>query len=337
MMARVPETSPVIDPRGEAHARVDGRFDTLVLEPSPPAHSEPPWFADDPVTGAGYEELPDLPVVAPVPRPDVATTWDELARSDRELAGWCADRWLGAWRPLVLPSDLDALAATRQSWHVLAEHVVAPARYQANGKIGLRFTRGGYGTPFFGTDEQVRVAPEGIVVVRDASVAVHPISTPRAAAAGIGVEPGAPTEIYTPTTALDLDASLPVDDAAARFLGDWFGFGASVLEELRGSRPPAETPARVQLWPEHFDLSFDFGDEAAGQRGTYGASPGDDAHPVPYVYVTPWTAQSGEFWNEGSYASLSLTAFAAAGDQRRAALDFFARATAALTAGAGGG
>lgn len=324
------DATHVIDPRREAQARVDGRFAALVLEPSPPAQPNGPWFADDPVMGDGYDALPDLPVLAPVPRPG-AKTWDELARSDPELAPWCADRWLGAWQQLEIPSDLEALGRTRRSWHVLAEHVVAPARYQSNGKIGLRFTRGGFGTPFFGDDEQIRVVLEGVVVIRGSQAAVHPITTPHAAARAIGIEPGAPTEVYTPATPLDPDAVLYVDDAAAQFLGDWFGFGASVLEELRTGPAAAAAPARVQLWPEHFDLSVDFGDEAAGQRATYGASPGDDAHAVPYLYVTPWTEQHGAFWNEGAFASRSLTDFVTAGDQRAAALEYFAQARLALT------
>ncbi len=320
----------VIDPRAEAQERVEGRYDALVLEPSPPAQPDAPWFADDPVMGVGYGELPDLEVIAPVPRRG-AKTWNELAHSDQELAQWCADRWLGAWRSLALPADLDALARTRHAWHVLAEHVLAPARYRSNGKIGLRFTRAGFGTPFFGADEQIRVAADGVVVIRGGDVAVHPVTTPLDAARAVGIEPGAPTEVYAPSNALEPDATLRVDDHAARFLGDWFGFGASVLEELRVARPPGDAPARVQLWPEHFDLSVDFGDEAAGQRATYGASPGDDTHAVPYLYVTPWVGQHGAFWNEDAFASLSLHDFVGAADQRGAALDFFARARVALT------
>ncbi len=317
------DRAPAVDPRDEARERVGGRFDVRVLEPSPPAVTEGPFFADDPVD---EDDGSGRPVLAPVPLPGAASSWDELARDTPELAPWCADRWLGAWRPLVQPTDLDTLARTRESWHAVAEHVVAPARHRSNGKIGLRFTRGGFGTPFFGSDEQVRVAPDGLLVVRGGARSVHPITTVRAAAAVVGIEPGAPADVYTPTTALQPDAPLAVDAESARFLGDWFGFGASVLEALRAAVPSADTPARVQLWPEHFDLSFDLGDEAAGTRATYGASPGDAAHPAPYVYVSPWTARTGDFWNEGSYASLGLAAFAGAPDQRGAVLDFFARA-----------
>lgn len=318
----------VLDPRREAQERVGGRFDPRVLEPAPPAVNAPPWFADDPVND-GLE--PGLPVLAPVPVAGTAETWDELARAEPDLAAWCADRWLGATRSLVLPGDLYAFVTTRESWHRLAEHVIAAARYQANGKIGLRYTRGGFGTPFFGSDEQVRVASEGLVVIRDGALAVHPVTTLQEAARAIGIEAGAPTEVYAPTTPLEPDAVLSVDDEAAHLLGDWFGFGTSVLEELRAGVAPADAPARVQLWPEHFDLSVDFGDEQAGRRATYGASPGDATHAVPYLYVTPWSEQHGAFWNEGAFASLSLTDFVDAGDQRAAALQLFDRARLALT------
>ena len=103
-----------------------------------------PWFADDPVNAPVTGERP---VVSPVPNGGL--TWDELAAKEPELAEWCADRWLGAWKALDPIDDLDVFTATRRGWHAVAEHVVAPARHRANTKIGLRFTRGGFGTPFF--------------------------------------------------------------------------------------------------------------------------------------------------------------------------------------------
>jgi hypothetical protein len=326
MRAAVPPTSDAVNPRADARRRVGDAYDARVLEPSPPAVTAAPWFADDPV----QDGATGGPVLAPVP--GLGATWDELAAADPSLAPWCADRWLGAWRRLDVPTDLDVLDGTRRSWHALAEHVVAPARHRVNGKIGLRYTRGGFGTPFFGADEQVRVDAADLVVVRGDDVRRAPITTVRAAALAVGVEPGAPTEVYAPTTPLEPDAALVVDSDAAALLGDWFGFGTSVLEELRAGTPSSAGPARVQVWPEHFDASVDFGNEEQGRRATYGACPGDDAHPLPYIYVTPWTNQSGSFWNEGSYASLGLADFVAAADQRRAALDFFAAATALLAA-----
>jgi hypothetical protein len=326
MAAVANDDEVVVDPRAEARQRLGDVYDTRVLEPSPPAVRDGPWFADDPVNDG---DDGSAPVVAPVP--GHGKTWDELARDDATLASWCADRWLGAWPRLSLPADRDPLVRTRRSWHVLAEHVVAPARHRANGKIGLRYTRGGFGTPFYGDDQQVRVDGRSLVVIRGGAAERHPITTPGAAAAAAGTEPGAPPDVYTPTTELDPDEPLIVDRGAAAFLAHWFGFATSVLEEIRASAAAADAPARVQLWPEHFDPSVDFGDENAGARATYGLSPGDDDHELPYAYVTPWAPPEGPFWNEGSFASLGLAAFAGAADQRAAVLDFFATARRELT------
>jgi len=288
----------------------------------------PPFFADDPVHTVA---APGRQVVAPVGLGGEAKTWDDLVGNEPELAAWCADRWLGACRRLEPPADGRALVRTRNAWHVLAEQVLAPARHRVNGKIGLRYTRGGFGTPYFGRDEQVRVTDDGLVVVRGGELTIHPISSAGGVAEELGFEPGAPSDVYTPTTTLDAEAPLEIDPASARMLGDWFGFGESVLEALRAAVPASDEPARVQLWPEHFDLSVDLGAEANGRRGTYGASPGDAAHDEPYLYVTPWSEPKGEFWNEGSYASFPFTELVAAPDQRERASEFFAEARAVLS------
>ncbi len=318
-----------IDPRREACERVAGRFEVRVLEPSPPADNDPAWWADDPVAVDGAPA--DATVVTPVPSTGI--TWDALARHEPELADWCADRWLGAWRSVGPVDDVDAFTTTRRAWHALAEHVVAPARHRANGKIGLRYTRAGFGTPFFGADEQVRIAGSSLVVIRDGAASVQPITTVAAAAAAVGIAPGAPTDVYTPTTPLDPEVTLTVDEPSARLLGDWFGFACSVLAVLRAGARPSDDPARVQLWPEHFDLSVDLGDDAVGMRATYGASPGDDAHPEPYLYVTPWTPQpESEVWNDATFtgASLALSSLDVGVRQRALALAFFARPYALL-------
>lgn len=325
----------VVDPSEEARARVGGRFAVRVLEPSPPAVTEAPWFADDPVAVGAVDD--PAAVVTPIPAHGI--TWDELARREPDLADWCADRWLGAWRPLPEVDDPASLAATRRSWHALAEHVLTPARHRANGKIGLRHTRGGFGTPFFGADEQLRVAGDRLVVIRGAHADVHPITTVRAAADASGVTPGAPTDLFTPSTALDPDTPLAIDPAASALLADWFGFACSALEVLRAGAAPDDEPARVQLWPEHFDLSVDLGPDDAMARATYGASPGDAEHPEPYLYVTPWTpADANPPWegdpvmNDTAFrgASLPYGALAVTGRGRALALAFFHRVAMVL-------
>jgi hypothetical protein len=316
-----------VNPRREASERVNGAYEVRVLEPAPPPVTDGPWFADDPV--ARGESPAGTPIVSPVTTGDV--TWDELSRDDPELAGWCADRWLGAWRPLPPLPARDAFACTRAAWHMLAEHVLARARYDANGKIGLRYTGGGVGTPWFrhrDQDAQVRIEGTNLVAHEDGETRSAPVTTVAAAAELAGVEPGAPEEVYAPATSFTPDAPLVLDARSVEFLGAWFGFAALVLEQLRAEADPADEPSRVQLWPEHFDLSVDLGDERAGRRGTFGASPGDAADPDPYLYVTHW-ADVGEddYWNEEHFpgATLTVVTLAVAPDQRASALTFLRR------------
>jgi hypothetical protein len=97
--------------------------------------------------------------------------------------------------------------------------------------------------------------------------------------------------------------------------------------------PGRGAAGRVQLWPEHFDISADAGDEARAQRANFGGSPGDDAHPTPYLYVGPWAMAelaTDPFWNEPFGASFSSADLLGADDQRAAALAFFDRARALL-------
>jgi hypothetical protein len=216
------------------------------------------------------------------------------------------------------PSALEPVAelapfhATRASWHRLAEHVLAPARYRATGRIGLRATPGGVGTPAFpsptGGEEQVRIAGAELVFARDGGTRAAPITTVGEAAAIAGIAPGAPVEVYPPSTPLEPDAPLTVDPVAAALLGAWYAFADAALGRLRATVPADDAPAIVQLWPEHFDLATDLGVEAHGARGTFGASPGDAAHAEPYLYVTHWADTPDDpYWSERAFAGASLT------------------------------
>jgi hypothetical protein len=307
--------------RAEAEERLGGRYEARVLEPSPPAVTEGPWFADDPVARG---ENPGRQVVSPVGTGDLR--WDDLARDDPDLAAWCADRWLGAHRRLG-PAPA-TLAQTRENLHRVAERVLSKAREHANGKIALRYTRGGFGTPFFGDDVQVRVEGTELIVQEGAGERRGPITTLRAAGEFVGA--------HRLPDGVEHDAApLRVDAGAARLLGDWYGFAYSVLEELRAGADAALEPSRVQLWPEHFDASVELGAEADGSRAGYGASPGDGEHPEPYLYVVPWSPPAhGELWNATLFtgAELPLSALLDARDQRTAALDFLRARLEALQA-----
>jgi hypothetical protein len=286
------------NPRAEAEDMLGGDYEARVLEPSPPAVTDPP-YADDPVHPGEVPEGRKL--VSPVShRGDLS--WDEIAELEPDLAPWCAERWLGAWKPLEpLP---DSFAETRKALHIVAEDLLAPQRQPEN-EIALRYTRGGFGTPFFvldGADCQVRVDHNELVHQRgDEELQRRPI-------------PG-------------------VDPDAARALGEFYGFACSALEEVRAEASD-EDPSLVQLWPEHFDIAFELGIEAKGQRANYGASPGDSDHDEPYLYVGPQTAEvSGKLWNATGFkgAELTYSELLAAPDHRKAALEFFHERHRALT------
>ena len=94
-----------------------------------------------------------------------------------------------------------------------------------------------------------------------------------------------------------------------------------------------EEASEIILWPEHFDIAFEAGPEAAGQRANYGASPGDEQHAGPYLYVGPWTAEpQGELWNASAFngAEIDYADLADGGDPGVAALAFFAARHRAL-------
>ena len=307
-----------MDARREAWERIDARYDPRVLEPSPPYVPEPPWFADDPVApGPGPSET----VVSPVG--NTGLSWSELVAAEPDLGDWCAERWLAAWPRLEAPPA--SFPTTRLALHSLAEHVLAPARRSSNGKIGLRFTRAGFGTPFFGAGKQARVEGSELVVDHGGWEERAPLSTLQEAAAFVGIECGARPDLYEPTTPLYPEETLHVDETAARWLGEWFGFGCSVLEQLRAEVHAAGKPSRVQLWPEHFDMAVELNDPTGAHRAGYGISPGEDEHEDPYLYVVPWSPCDDDWWNASHFdgALLDLKVVLDASDQRAMALDFF--------------
>jgi hypothetical protein len=293
---------PARDARAEAQQVVGDAFEASVLEPSPPAVLDGPWFADDPFRP-----------VAP---------WDDWLSGHPEHAEWAAARWLGGG-DRRLGAEPPDLAETRRALHRLAVYVLSPARRRVKGKIGLRWTLGGFGTPFFGDDEQVRVQGTTIVRQQDDRAAAEPITTLEAAAAFVLDGPPDVAWVGSLDVPLpdDLAAALVVDPAAAAFLGDWYGFATSVLEAVRAD-PVSVEASRVQLWPEHFDLAFDC--LQADRRGTFGASPGDAAVPQPYFYVLAPTADGSNLWNAGSFAGaiLPFDELTNVADQRATVLQF---------------
>ena len=189
--------------------------------------------------------------------------------------------------------------ATVTALHRVAEETVSPARKPDN-EIALEATPGGFGTPVFqweGARRQVRVDGAELVWSTNGDERREPLG---------GVDP----------------------EAAAR-LADWYAFGAAVLRDLTAAAGPGDDPTPIRLWPEHFEIAIEMG----AQRANYGFSPGDDHHPEPYAYISPWTAEvSDELWQATGFrgAELTYAELLGAADPRAAALDFFATRKEAL-------
>ena len=187
----------------------------------------------------------------------------------------------------------DSFAATREALHRVAEQIVAPARKPHN-EIALRQTPGGFGTPpfdFEGKRTQVRV--EGSALVLDGERRGEPGRADYARRRGRAARPPtAPRRTARRRRAAD---DRPDRRRPARGL-------LRLRRRCPGAVPGGAFPdvdaSEINLWPEHFDIAFEAGSSAAGQRANYGASPGDQDHPEPYVYVGPWTAQvDSPLWN----------------------------------------
>jgi hypothetical protein len=197
----------------------------------------------------------------------------------------------------------DALVATRRSLHQVAEHVLSAARKRATGhEIALLPGAGGVRTPPLADGRVLAVIDGDIAVIDDVGIRREPLTTPRAAAAFAGTEPGFPWTKSPPGTEFLPDAPLYVDREAARVLAGWFALGDIALRELAGTLSPGAEPT-PQIFPEHFDLAITVAEV------NYGASPGDDAIPVPYLYIGPFDGPpEGDegFWNAPFGACMTL-------------------------------
>lgn len=208
-------------------------------------------------------------------------------------------------------------AATRDALHFVAEQIVSPARAAATGdEFSLVVTAGGFGTPPLPGGGCVRVDGLDLVVERDEGVEKRaPLTTLSDGAAAVGL----------PSDGLS-DEPLALDPAAAVLLASAFALADGVLRAFYDEALPVAAPTRNQLWPEHFDIAIEHGEEPAGKRATYGLSPGDAAHSGPYFYVAPWTAPSDlAVWTAVGFtgAELNWAQLLVAEDPRATALEFF--------------
>ena len=217
----------------------------------------------------------------------------------------------------------DAFAATRDALHAVACFALSHHRRTRTGRIGLRPTADGFGTPDTDPGPGVLVRGDRVVVEGGAEV---PITTVRAVCEALGIEPTPDPEVGSDLPPFDPDAPLTVDAASSLVLGRWFAFGHAVLADLAARRPPASV-SEAQLWPEHFDLAVVV-QLATGGAVNVGVSPGDRFHDEPYLYVGPHHREGlvGPYWN-APFGALVGHADLLASD------DAFARATAFVDEG----
>jgi hypothetical protein len=135
------------------------------------------------------------------------------------------------------------------------------------GGLPIAVRGGGHNGPGFGTVDG------GLVIGEDLRVPLQ--GTPADLAAAVGVEAGAPADLYSEHAELGPADELAVDSTAVALLLDWFTRGDRALRKFA----LAESPI---LWPEHFDVGI------ALDEVNYGLSPGDSGRPLPYAYVGPW-------------------------------------------------
>lgn len=235
----------------------------------------------------------------------------------------------------ALPTPPASLPQTREALHRLAAYVIAPVRYRATERFGLRATPGGFGTPEF-EGRRVRVVEAELIDERDDAQRRHQITTLQAAADFLGgpVDPETAAEHDSPALG-DVGADLQIDPAASAFLGQWFEMAFEALRVVAADEASIDA-SEPQLWPGHFDPAIEVGDE--DHRGSYGASPGDHSIDEPYLYLSIWYPDrigvdaSAEIWNAPAFTGsmLKLSDFPAGADPVEVAVDFWRTSRDAL-------
>lgn len=226
------------------------------------------------------------------------------------------------------PSEHPELPATREALHRVAEEVLSARRVEATGnEIALTVRGDAVATPDLPGGGWIGFAGTHLLVADPAGVVVrHPLVSLRQAARDAGLVAWADRD----------DAPLAISAAAAAHLSGVYSFAAPALDVLRAEAGASADPSPVRLWPEHFDIAYEEGDEAAGTRAGYGVSPGDEGHAEPYAYVTPWRApEPGPLWQATGFpgAELAWADVAAAPDPLARLLEFWRTRRDALNTG----
>ena len=201
-------------------------------------------------------------------------------------------------------------------------HLLARARAQSTGRIGLVPTPGGIGTPAFGEEfTVVRLTHAGLAVDTGSTTTITPLAgaTLASLATAAGADLAADFSAGTDTPPLgNIDEPLHFDPATLTALGAWHALGWQILDTTMARLPESARPARTQLWPEHFDVGTNVATgPGENDRANLGTSPGDSTHALPYLYLGPWGADRpgpSAYWNASFGAVLSYADLATAAD-----------------------
>lgn len=189
----------------------------------------------------------------------------------------------------------------------IATHVLSRARHAVVGRIDLTATPGGLGTPAFGDEHTVvRLTADSLVVERTGEAGATTRSMwlegssladlARFAGADLRAEYSAGHD--TPPVG-EVDEPIHIASGVPATIGAWFALGAAAIDAIVVAAPPAATPGRARIWPEHLDLGIDLA-AGSGARLNLGASVGDGFHGAPYLYVGPWVPDrpgDAAYWN----------------------------------------
>jgi hypothetical protein len=175
--------------------------------------------------------------------------------------------------------DPAVLATTRRRLHGIGECLMAGPQRRAGGRFTLRVTPGGFATT---GDPVLRLEGTELVIGESRRVAVAGTFAQLAEAAGVDFGP--PPDNYPDGSSASPGDDISLDPACARLIGDWYLLADAALRVMT----PRETPI---LWPEHFDVAILL------EGTSYGASPGDDFHAMPYAYVSCGEHGDSDFWN----------------------------------------
>jgi len=171
----------------------------------------------------------------------------------------------------------EVYVGARRQLRGVAESLIAGPQHRASGTIRLAVRPDGF------TGAAVPLAVHGTdLVFPNGSV---PLAGPVSAVAEIAdVDAGPPEGAYDIVDPLPPDAVLDLDARSAEWIHRSHYAGGHAIKNVLPEQHPV-------LWPEHFDVA------ATEDEVNYGVSAGDDHHPTPYAYVSPWNTPTGPFWN----------------------------------------